>query len=727
VIKCPNCSVENLDGSAYCDSCGDPLGAGASVSTPPIASASSRRVIAGRYRIERELGGGGQKLMYLAADQRLSNRLCALAELTPSARSLQAIAEGKLMFGREAESLAKLGNIHIVQVYDYFDEADRCYLVEEYVPGQTLQQRIASRGRLGVGEMVEIALQVLDALEYLHGQTPPLVHRDLKPDNIMLAPQTSGAEVVKLIDFGIARHFQVQRGTVHGTPGYAAPEQYRGMSEPRTDLYALGGVLHYALSGRDPQEHEPFSFPPLASLRADLPNPLCMLIDQALSSEADRRPSTAAQFKARLIAATSAKPVAAHAPQSRASVPRTHRAPAPHVPPPPRPHSAPPPPPLAPTVPLPASAPQPEVVEAADNQDVLAVVRSLFMAALAVAGGLALSGEVLLAGRGITISRILLGVALAKIREAANLISTLGLVALLIALVASRRRGRAVTLIVGLIAISALHAAVAALLIDYLLFPALVVAVAIGSGLMLRRACVRLLSRRGLGLAARARAFFLLIAPPAAVCAAALLIAAASPPAPSMSTYRWPPPYAPATIAPKPAARRPAIRYRAAARPRRTARAPEFIEADLRQSLSDNGFPNVGVSVDSAGRAYISGSASDFTQKEEIENLARGVAGVRSLVSTVEVPRGWMGLTVKSGGGGALVSYLAPRGPAAGAGIMRDDVIVAIDSRPVGNHADFRDAIAAKAAGQTVTVTLVRNGQTIDVAVKLGTKPSRSG
>jgi Protein kinase domain/PDZ domain/BON domain len=311
VIKCPNCSFANLDGSAYCDSCGDALGGTAALSgTAALGAAagpapSAGRVVAGRYRIERELGGGGQKQMFLAADLRLSQRLCALAELTPSARTQEAIAEGKAMFQREAEILATLSNIHIVQVYDYFDEHDRCYLVEEYVRGRSLQDRIAGRGSLAVGEIVPLVMQVLDALEYIHSLTPPLVHRDLKPDNIMLAPATGNAEVVKLIDFGIARHFQIQRGTVHGTPGYAAPEQYRGLSDPRTDLYALGAILHYALSGRDPQEQPPFSFPPLASVRSDLPRPLCELVDQALSLEPEHRVPTAGGFKVRLLAATS--------------------------------------------------------------------------------------------------------------------------------------------------------------------------------------------------------------------------------------------------------------------------------------------------------------------------------------------------------------------------------------------------------------------------------------
>jgi len=775
--------------------------------------------VAGRYRIERELGGGGQKQMYLAADLRLSNRLCALAELTPGARTQQAVAEGKAMFRREAETLSGLSNFHIVQVYDFFDEADRCYLVEEYVRGQTLQQRIASHGRLSVEDTVEISMQILEALEYLHSLTPSLVHRDLKPDNVMLAPATGGGEIVKLIDFGIARHFQVQRGTVHGTPGYAAPEQYRGLSEPRTDLYALGGILHYALSGRDPQEHEPFSFPPLESMRPDLPKALCALVDQALINDAESRPASAAEFKSRLSAAVSGN---SHPPT-----------PAPH-PAPPRPAPW-----MAPTVPLPGPVPQPHpppprpeavdasriewnpaqldfqavergagvpratvtirntgrgtleahvdtdrpdllrvspsrirenqaelrvaldsssvmwghryyanirivldhsgqtvaipvVIEAADNQTVLDRVRLLSTAAWVGVGMLALGGEILLAHAGMTVSRALHGVTFALVREVANLISVWVPLAILIMLVARRPRRRGTTLIVGLIAIFGLHAVFASVLIDYLLFPALVVGLAEGNSLLLRRTCIRLLARQGLGLGARFRALLLLVAPPAAATLAALawLITAASP-APSLTTNRWVPPpmpYGRTTFAPRPPrALRPPVRYRAAVRPRRAPRPPEFVEAQLRERLAASGFGAIGVSVDPNGSAYLSGSAADFEQEKEIENIARTVAGVRAVYPSLQVPKGWMGLTVTSAEGGAMVQYLMPNGPAAYAGIAINDVIVSIDGDTVGSYSDFHRVIESKTVGQTVSVTLQRGGQTMNVAVTLKKRPFRGG
>ncbi len=814
MIKCPNCSSDNLEGSAYCDGCGEALG-GAPAAAGNGASPLPARVIAGRYRIERELGGGGQKQMYLAADLRLSNRLCALAELTPAARSTQAVAEGQATFRREAETLAGLSNFHIVQIYDYFDEGGRCYLVEEYVRGQTLQQRIASRGRLGVDEIVEIAMQVLDALEYLHGLTPPLVHRDLKPENVMLAPATSGAEVVKLIDFGIARHFQVRRGTVHGTPGYAAPEQYQGISEPRTDLYALGAILHYALSGRDPQEQPPLSFPPLQSLRPELPETLCALVDQALSVDMERRPATAGDFRARLQATV---------------LPHTPAVKKPHPP------ATPVAPSMAPTAVLPPTAPQPHpavgqpqmavpskiewtpaqvvfqaverggsaepmtltvrnigrgtleaqvdtdrpdlvrvtpdrigenqahltvridpsavmwghryhanvrvvldhsgatitipvLVEAADQEAILDRVRALTAAALATVLTLALGGEVVLAGAGFTISGSLHGAAFATLRQAGDIFVTVALLALLVLMVAARPRRRLPTLILGLIAISLFRAAIAALFVDYLMLPAVILALAKGGAIVLRRACIRMLARQGLGLMARTRAFLLLMTPPvAALLGAVAWMALASSQPPSWPPSHWPPPPPPAVASNPPLEATPSMpRYRATVRPRRTPRAPELIESELRGRLALNGFGDIGVSVDSSGRAYITGSVADFEQQREIERIVRDVAGVRSVISSLEVPKGWMGVTVRSDAGGATVTYVAPGGPADRAGIAAGDVIVAIDGDPVRDYTDFHRAIETKAVGQTITVALRRGAQRVAIPVRLAKKTSPTG
>jgi S1-C subfamily serine protease len=172
---------------------------------------------------------------------------------------------------------------------------------------------------------------------------------------------------------------------------------------------------------------------------------------------------------------------------------------------------------------------------------------------------------------------------------------------------------------------------------------------------------------------------------------------------------------------------RPKTGYRATAHPRRTPPPPELIESEVRGRLAANGFGDVGVSVDPSGRAYINGNAADFRQKQEIERIARDVAGVRSVVSSLDVPKGWMGVTVRSGAGGAIVQYVMRGAPADDAGIALNDVIVAIDGDPVRDYADFHRVIETKVVGQTITVTLQRGAQTMNVAVRLRKKPFRTG
>jgi len=138
----------------------------------------------------------------------------------------------------------------------------------EYVVGETLERKLqAAGGMLEGAAVVDVAIQALGALEYLHGLKPPIVYRDLKPSNVMITAEGR----VKLVDFGIARHFQPQiTATMIGTHGYAPPEQYSGKVEARSDLYALGAMMHHLVTGRDPSTVAPFSFPPVAQLNPAL-------------------------------------------------------------------------------------------------------------------------------------------------------------------------------------------------------------------------------------------------------------------------------------------------------------------------------------------------------------------------------------------------------------------------------------------------------------------------
>ena len=253
-------------------------------------------ILGSRYRIVRPLGGGGMKSVYLAEDLKLANRLCAVAAMIDNFANPSEQQAAIAAFQREADMLAALRNEHIPQVYDKFSEQQSHYLVMEFVEGDTLENRVKTEGgKLSEHEAIDIAIQILDTLEYLHGLKPQVIYRDMKPSNVMTTPDGK----VKLIDFGIARFFQTSSMTTMGTPGYSPPEQYGGKVEERSDLYALAATLHEALTGRSPV---PFDFPPLCKLRPGSNKQLSDLIEQALADKVEDRVPNAREFKQRLCA-----------------------------------------------------------------------------------------------------------------------------------------------------------------------------------------------------------------------------------------------------------------------------------------------------------------------------------------------------------------------------------------------------------------------------------------
>src|SRR6202050_5482359 len=131
-------------------------------------------IVGGRYRVVRSLGGGGMKLVYLAEDLRLAGRSCALAEMVDSINSTDLQQQAVAAFQREADMLARLSNEHIPRIFDRFSEANHHYLVMEYVDGTTLEDVLkTSGGKLGEAAVIDIALQVLETLQYLHNLEPP--------------------------------------------------------------------------------------------------------------------------------------------------------------------------------------------------------------------------------------------------------------------------------------------------------------------------------------------------------------------------------------------------------------------------------------------------------------------------------------------------------------------------------------------------------------------------
>lgn len=254
---------------------------------------ASGDILQQRYRILGILGEGGMGAVYLAEDLRLPGKQWAVKEmkLAKVQAALGSLEDAVRQFREEARLLADLRHENLPHLVDLFEEGGAWFMVMERVPGKTLQQIMQERKTpLNEEEARNVALQVLDAMEYLHSRPRPIIYRDLKPSNLMITPQNR----VVLVDFGIARFFDAEKRTdtfKMGSNGYAPPEQYRGKghTDPRSDLYALGALLHYLVTGRDPQMEAPFFFPPARSLNPSVSPKMEVAILRALELDREHR------------------------------------------------------------------------------------------------------------------------------------------------------------------------------------------------------------------------------------------------------------------------------------------------------------------------------------------------------------------------------------------------------------------------------------------------------
>ncbi len=259
-------------------------------------------ILQDRYEILKVLGLGGMGAVYQARDLRFTgvDRLCAVKEMVSTTPDPHVRRLAIQNFEREANILASLNHAAIPKIYDFFTEGIRSYLVLEYIQGEDLEAMLNdSEQMLPVDQVINWAVQICDVLSYLHNQNPPIVFRDMKPSNIMLRPPNH----IVLIDFGIARVFESgQKGTMIGTEGYSPPEQYRGIANPRGDIYALGATLHHLLTRRDPRLEPPFTFHEAAPrlLNPAVSEELNAVIMKALEYEAEKRFSSADEMKAAL-------------------------------------------------------------------------------------------------------------------------------------------------------------------------------------------------------------------------------------------------------------------------------------------------------------------------------------------------------------------------------------------------------------------------------------------
>ena len=258
---------------------------------PEPTLAGLAAALAGEFTIEGELGRGGMGVVYLARDV-LLDRQVALKVLPPS---LGSDPDVRVRFLREARTAAQLSHPHIVPVHRADERGGFAFFAMGLVDGETLGARVKDRGPLPPGDVVRHLREVAWALAYAHARG--VIHRDVKPENIMIERGTNRAMVT---DFGIARSDRVTgltaEGQVIGTAHYMSPEQIEGAAlDGRSDLYALGVVGFYLLSGRLPFDAETAAAvlvahvtrpaPPLRSIAPQVPAALAAVIDRCLAKE----------------------------------------------------------------------------------------------------------------------------------------------------------------------------------------------------------------------------------------------------------------------------------------------------------------------------------------------------------------------------------------------------------------------------------------------------------
>lgn len=244
-----------------------------------------------RYRIEKQLGKGGMGAVYLALDTVLQTKVAVKINQNPR-------QEGREQFLQEARLLAALRHPNLPRVIDYFVIEDSQYLVMDFIPGDDLGTIVKRDGKQDVDKVISWARQLGKALNYLHTQEPPVIHRDIKPGNIKITPR---GEVI-LVDFGIAKSSEATQETSTGarglTPGYSPPEQYgSGRTGHYSDQFGLAATLYNVLTNEKPVDAVErllgqATLKPIHELNPDVPPHVEQVIEKALSIKPeDRFPS----------------------------------------------------------------------------------------------------------------------------------------------------------------------------------------------------------------------------------------------------------------------------------------------------------------------------------------------------------------------------------------------------------------------------------------------------
>lgn len=251
-----------------------------------------------RYTVHNALGVGGQGTAYLATDHHANNESVVLKEfILPVYVDVNVRRQSLERFEKEARILKQLDNNQVVKLIDFFVEDHRGYLVLEHIDGLSLRDLVHKNGIFRENQVRELAVQMCTIQEYLHTLTPPVVHRDFTPDNLILRKDGT----LKLVDFNVAQQTEsTATGTVVGKHAYLPPEQFRGQPTTQSDIYAMGASIFYILTGEDP---DPISVLHPRETNNSVSIDLDLIVAKATAIELKDRYLTATDVKNALTAA----------------------------------------------------------------------------------------------------------------------------------------------------------------------------------------------------------------------------------------------------------------------------------------------------------------------------------------------------------------------------------------------------------------------------------------